>query len=93
MDALERASTLDEVVASTVVAEEIERAVATSYGPYGVSQAVILAFAAGALRVAGVASIDIAFAVWDEACAVISARAPRVSDSKTEGINRKTNAA
>ncbi|PYS47740.1 MAG: hypothetical protein DMG13_27140, partial [Acidobacteria bacterium] len=81
LDALERASTLDEVVASTVVAEEIERAVATSYGPYGVSQAVILAFAAGALRVAGIASIDIAFAVWDEACAVISARAPRVSDS------------
>jgi hypothetical protein len=81
MDALERASTLDEETTRSVVAEEIERAVATSYGPYGVSQAVILCFATGALRVRGTTSVDVAFAVWDEACAVISARAPRVSDS------------
>jgi hypothetical protein len=80
LDALERASGLDAGIARSVVAEEIERAVATSYGPYGISQAVVFAFAAGALRVTTRTSIDIAFDVWDEACAVIGARAPRVHD-------------
>lgn len=80
LDSLERASTLDAGVARAVVAEEIERAVAASYGPYGISQALVFAFASGALRVSGSSSLDTAFAVWDEACAVISARAPRVSD-------------
>ena len=80
LDALERASVLDAGIARSVVAEEIERAVAISYGPYGISQAVVFGFAAGALRVTGRTSIDIAFDVWDEACAVIGARAPRVSD-------------
>lgn len=80
LDALERASTLDADIARSVVAEEIQRAVAISYGPYGISQAVILAFAVGALRTADTASVDIAFDVWDEACSVIGARAPRVHD-------------
>ena len=43
--------TLDADIARSVVAEEIERAVATSYGPYGISQAVVFALRAGALRV------------------------------------------
>ncbi len=80
LDSLERASTLDAGVTRAVVAEEIERAVAASYGPYGISQALVFAFASEALRVDGSAPLDTAFAVWDEACAVISARAPRVSD-------------
>ncbi len=80
LDSLERASTLDAEVALAVVAEEVERAVAASYGPYGISQAIVFAFVSGALHVNGSASVDTAFAVWDEACAVISARAPRVSD-------------
>ncbi|MGA3346607.1 MAG: AAA family ATPase, partial [Terracidiphilus sp.] len=80
LDSLERASALDAGVARYVVAEEVERAVAASYGPYGISQALVFAFASEAIRVNGAAPLDTAFAVWDEACAVISARAPRVSD-------------
>jgi hypothetical protein len=80
LDSLGRASTLDAGVACAVVAEEVERAVAASYGPYGISQAIVFAFVSGALSVDGAVSVDTAFAVWDEACAVISARAPRVSD-------------
>jgi hypothetical protein len=80
LDSLNRASTLDIRVARTVVAEEVERAVAASYGPYGISQAIVFAFVSGALSVNGSGSVDTAFAVWDEACAVISARAPRVAD-------------
>ena len=80
LDSLERASTLDAGAACAVVEEEVERAVAASYGPYGISQALVFAFASGALHVSGSAPLDTAFAVWDEACAVISARAPRVSD-------------
>lgn len=80
LDSLGRASTLDAGVTRIVVAEEVERAVAVSYGPYGISQAIVFAFVSGALSVDGAVSVDTAFAVWDEACAVISARAPRVSD-------------
>jgi hypothetical protein len=80
LDSLERASAIDAGVARNVVAEEVERAVAASYGPYGISQALVFAFASEALRLNGSAPLDTAFAVWDEACAVISARAPRVSD-------------
>src|SRR5438046_1963484 len=46
-----------------------------------IAQAVVVGFAAGALSDSGPAAVDTAFAVWDEALAVISARAPRVSDS------------
>ncbi len=80
LDSLGRASTLDAGVARAVVAEEVERAVAASYGPYGISQALVFAFASGALSISRSAPLDTAFAVWDEACAVISARAPRVAD-------------
>jgi hypothetical protein len=80
LDSLEHASTLDAGVARAVVAEEVEHAVAASYGPYGISQALVFAFASEALRVNGSVPLDTAFAVWDEAFAVISARAPRVSD-------------
>jgi hypothetical protein len=80
LDSLKRASTLDIRVARTVVAEEVERAVAASYGPYGISQAIVFAFVSGALSIDGSVSVDTAFAIWDEACAVISARAPRVAD-------------
>jgi hypothetical protein len=80
LDSLKRASTIDPLTARTVVTEEIQRAVAASYGPYGISQALVFAFASGSLSVSGSVFLDTAFAVWDEACAVISARAPRVSD-------------
>lgn len=80
LDSLRQASSIDPLTPRTVVAEEIQRAVAGSYGPYGISQALVFAFASGALTVGGSVSLDTAFAVWDEACAVISARAPRVSE-------------
>lgn len=90
LDSLKRASTLDAEVARTVVAEEVQRAVAASYGPYGISQALVFAFASGAFRMTDSTSIDTAFSVWDEACAVISARAPRVSDDDDPDIPYET---
>ncbi len=81
LESLKRASRLDRDAALAVVAEEVEHAIASSYGPYGITQALITGFSSGALLVSGLESVDVAFAVWDEALAVISARAPRVADS------------
>lgn len=77
-----RATALDAQVANAVVAEEIERIVASSrYGTYGISQAVIHALTMGALVTTDGSSIATAFGAWDEAFDVIASRAPRVDDS------------
>lgn len=82
IDALRRSTELDPDIARTIIAEEVERVVAaTRYGTYGISQALIYAFSVGALTVSAHSAIDIAFASWDEAFAVIEARAPRVDSS------------
>jgi hypothetical protein len=82
LDALRAAARLDPVIAAGLVAEETELAVASSrYGTYGITQALIIAFAANALAVPDADPIDVAFAMWEEARAVITDRAPRVDDS------------
>lgn len=82
IDALRQATTLDSETTFNIVAEEVERIVATSqYGTYGISQALIFAFSAGALSKPEQPSLDVAFAAWDEAFAIIGARSPRVDAS------------
>lgn len=79
---LHRATTLEPNVACSIIAEEVERVVATSsYGTYGISQALIYAFSVGALNWPGQSAVDMAFAAWDEAFSIIEARAPRVDAS------------
>ncbi len=81
--ALQHATALDPKIPLAIVAMEVQRAVATShYGTYGISQALIYAFSVGALKCAGQSSIEIAFAEWEEAFAVINARSPQVSPSE-----------
>lgn len=82
IDALRQATTLDSETSFNVVAEEVERIVATSrYGTYGISQALIFAFSADAMTKPEQSSLDVAFAAWDEAFAIIEARSPRVDTS------------
>ncbi len=81
LESLGRASSIDSETALTIVAEEVEQAIASNYGPYGISQAIIIAFATGTLILRGSHSVDVAFTAWDEALAVISARTPRVAAS------------
>ncbi|MDB5910544.1 MAG: hypothetical protein JWP34_4658, partial [Massilia sp.] len=82
LDALRDATRLDPAIAAGLIAEETERAVASSrYGTNGITQALIIAFAAKALTVPDADSVDIAFAMWEEARAVIADRAPRVDNS------------
>jgi len=82
IDALRQATTLDSQTTFSVVAEEVERIVATSrYGTYGISQALIYAFSAEAMTKPEQPSLDVAFAAWDEAFAIIGARLPRVDAS------------
>jgi AAA ATPase-like protein len=82
IDALRQATTLDSETTFNVVAEEVERIVATSrYGTYGISQALIYAFSAEAMTGPEQLSLDVAFAAWDEAFAIIEARSPRVDTS------------
>ncbi len=80
---LRRATELDPALALGIVAEEAERIVASGrYGTYGVTQALIHAFCAGALSVPGKQPVDVAFAAWDEALTAIEMRAPRVHESE-----------
>lgn len=82
IEGLHRATTLEPDVACSTIAEEVERVVATSsYGTYGISQALIYAFSVGALNSPGQSAVDIAFEAWDEAFAIIEARAPWVDAS------------
>lgn len=82
IESLRRATQLDSEIALQVIAQETERIVASGpYGTYGITQALIFAFTHQALAVKGSPPIDLAFALWDEAAAVIAERAPRVHDS------------
>lgn len=82
LDGLRHANDLDPEAACTVVATEIEHAVSRGgYRLMGITQALIIAFAHNALTHEGVDSTASAFAIWDEAFAVISSRAPRVHPS------------
>lgn len=87
INALQRATALDPQIACKVVAEEIERVIATSrYEIYGISQAIIYAFSVGALVCPDKASLDIAFMSWDAALAVIEKRAPHVHPSDAPDV-------
>lgn len=82
IEALQRATALDSQVTCEVVAEEIERVIATShYEIYGISRALIYAFAVGALACPDSTPLDTAFMAWDEAFAVIEKRTPCVDPS------------
>ncbi|MFI0786209.1 AAA family ATPase [Streptomyces lydicus] len=82
LDALSRAAQIDPALTFRVVAEEAEAIVSTGrYGTHGVTQALIYAFAGQAVGLPGHSSLDLGFALWDEAAAVIESRAPRVHDS------------
>ncbi|MFJ1671622.1 AAA family ATPase [Streptomyces bottropensis] len=79
LDALSRAAQIDPALTFRVVAEEAEAIVSTGrYGTHGVTQALIYAFARQAVGLPGHSSLDLGFALWDEAAAVIESRAPRV---------------
>jgi hypothetical protein len=82
IESLRRASSLDDTTARGVVAAEIERIIATSStSTYGITQAIVHAFAAGALRSSDGETVDVAFEAWDEAFQVIDSRVPRVHES------------
>lgn len=82
LDALRTAAQLDPALTHRVITEEAEAVVSTGrYGTHGITQALIFAFAHQALGLPPNDSLDLAFALWDEAAAVIESRAPRVHDS------------
>lgn len=82
LDALSRAAQIDPALTFRIVAEEAEAIVGTGrYGTHGVTQALILAFIRQAVSLPEHSSLDLGFALWDEAAAVIEDRAPRVHDS------------
>lgn len=81
MPALRQAVRLDPELTQRVIAEEIEHLIGTGYPTNGVSQALIHAFAEGAIKLPDRLSTDVAFEVWDEAFAVIDDRAPVVHSS------------
>jgi len=80
--ALRRAAQIDRSVVLAVMAQEAEQILSRGrYGTYGMSQAIIYAFSAAPLSDSATSALDIAFRSWDEACAVIEDRAPRVHPS------------
>ncbi|MBB4930686.1 hypothetical protein F4561_001506 [Lipingzhangella halophila] len=82
LDALRAAAQLDPALTHRVITEEAEAVVNTGrYGTHGITQALIYAFAHQALALPPNDSLDLAFALWDEAATVIESRAPRVHDS------------
>ncbi|WP_328663250.1 AAA family ATPase [Streptomyces sp. NBC_00328] len=82
LDALRTASQLDSTLTHRVITEEVEAVVGSGrYGTHGITQALIFAFAHQALALPPTHSLNIAFALWDEAVTVIENRAPRVHDS------------
>lgn len=87
IDSLRRATDLDAEVTNALVAEEVERIVATSgYGTFGISQAVIYALAVEALSTTNGTNTEAAFGAWDEAFDVVALRAPRVDPSDDPDI-------
>ncbi len=70
-----------EGVTRSTVAQQVSKALAIGRDSYGITQALIIAFAYDAMQVPGELSLDTAFAAFDEALAVIDARSPRVAPS------------
>jgi hypothetical protein len=82
LDSLRNATRLDPLITIEVVADETERVVAAGrYGTYGITQALVIAFAARALSIPNDDPVDMAFVMWEEALAVIADRAPRVDET------------
>ncbi|MGW8597613.1 AAA family ATPase [Streptomyces sp. NPDC055893] len=82
LDALRTAAQLNRTLTHRVITEEAEAVVSAGrYGTHGITQALIFAFAHQALALPPSDSLDLAFALWDEAATVIESRAPRVHDS------------
>jgi hypothetical protein len=79
LDSLSKASTIDSSVSLNIIAETIERTVNYGgYGTLGITQAIILALAKGALHIDGQESCQVALGAWHEAYRVIERRAARV---------------
>jgi hypothetical protein len=80
LESLQRATNLDPQATLSVVADEVERFVlGDRSGTYGITQALVIALAAGAVSVDD--PLTTAFAAWDEAWSVIDLRAPIVHSS------------
>ena len=77
LGSLQCAAELDRGLALSTVADEIERAVSQGQATNGIAQALMYGFAEAGLG--SVASVP--FDIWDEACAVIADRTPRVAPS------------
>lgn len=79
LDALRAATAADTGAAMAVVGDEIARAIVSDRsGTWGISQALVLAFIAGAAAPDHADEVDTAFACFDAALAVIDARTPRI---------------
>lgn len=84
---LHRATFLDSPAAREVIVESIRHAVtSSSYGTMGITQAIIYAFVEGALDTSVEDPATTAFKIWDEAFAVIDARAPAIGDDATSVV-------
>lgn len=83
IECLHRAAALDSSAAVDVLAAEVRNALSKEHGATGLSQALIYAFATVNFGAAlgTTACIDVAFASWDQAQAVIAERLPRITAS------------
>jgi len=81
LSSLHAATRLDSSAARSIVAQQVSKAIAIGRDSYGITQALIIAFAYDAIQIPGEPTLDTAFAAWDEALAVIDARSPRVAPS------------
>jgi hypothetical protein len=79
LDSLGHGAELDPAHVQSVVAEEIQAILRrTNGGAWGITHALVIAFASGAWTTGREPSVDTAFRAWDEAHAIIDARAPRM---------------
>ena len=77
IESLRHAARLNRAITLTTLASEVERLVSQGLGTVGVTKALVTAFS----RISLSASSSTAFEMWEEALAVIAARAPRVAPS------------
>jgi hypothetical protein len=84
IELLHRATSLDSAAACAVVVDAVRRVLTgPSYRARGVTQALVYAFNAGALNRGDEEPACTALKIWDEAFAIIDARAPAVGDDGT----------
>lgn len=81
LESLREATSADADTVLTVVGDEVARAIRSDRsGTWGITQAIVLAFADGALGQDGAGQYDIAFECFDAALGVVAARTPRIQN-------------